>query len=346
MRDLLTIIEEWRQKGDRIALATVVKVWGSAPRPLGAQMVVSSRGGIAGSVSGGCVEGAVFEEAQGVLETGQPKLVSFGVSQDTAWSVGLACGGTIDVWIEPLEESFYKTIRDCILADQGIARSTVVDGDIAGRWSLFAPSRPVDKGDRPADDAVLASSAEEALIKQRPARLSVPLNGQSQDVFVEVYLPRRKLIVVGAVHAAIPLVRFAKELGFRTYVVDPRTVFASPERFSHADEVLTDWPDESLEKIGLQESSYVVLLSHDLKLDIPALKVALPSSARYIGALGSKKTHARRCEKLREDGFSENEIAGVHNPVGLNLGGRKAEEMALSILAEIVAVSHGRDLRR
>jgi xanthine dehydrogenase accessory factor len=233
-------------------------------------------------------------------------------------------------------------MKDALESERSVSRAVVLaPEEKVGEW-LVATG----EGTWGGLDPVAASDAARCLATQKPARATIEAGGQPLDVFVQVHPPRHKLIIVGAVHVAVPLVRFARELGFRTYVVDPRTVFATEERFGHADEVLTDWPDEALRKIGLNEASYLALLSHDLKLDVSALKEALPSSARYIGALGSRKTHARRCEAMREEGFGEDALAGIHNPIGLDLGGRRAEEMAVSILAEMVAVRHGRDVRR
>ncbi len=196
----------------------------------------------------------------------------------------------------------------------------------------------------------LVARARELFVAFRSERFELEaggetLAGEPLDVFLEIHAPRPKLVIVGAVHVAIPLVTFAKTLGFRTHVVDPRSAFATPERFAHADELLTLWPDEALERIGLNETTYLALLSHDLKLDVPALEIALPSPARYIGALGSKKTHQKRLKALTETGVSPELQARIHNPIGFDLGGRRAEEMAVAILAEIVAVSHGRGVK-
>ena len=179
----------------------------------------------------------------------------------------------------------------------------------------------------------------------RSQRRTLPTGDVEVDVFFEIHPPRPKLVIVGAVHVAAALVTFARELGFKTIVVDPRTAFATPERFAHADELRTDWPDEALVKTGINENTYLALLSHDLKLDVPALKVALPSAARYIGALGSKKTHAKRLAALAEAGVVGAAVERIHNPIGLDLGGRRAEEIAMAILAEMIAVQHGKSPR-
>jgi len=248
-----------------------------------------------------------------------------------------------------MKAEIYPPLRRSLEEDRLVALATVVGGpeELLGNQLLIWGDGTT-RGELGAAElaAAVRERAAEAFRSFASERFDVAVRGATADVFLEIHPPRRKLVVVGAVHVAIPLVGFAKELGFRTCVVDPRTAFATPERFAHADELLTLWPDEALAKIGLDESTYLALLSHDLKLDVPAILAALPSPTRYIGALGSKKTHARRLAALREEGATDDDLATIHNPIGYDLGGRRAEEMALAILAEIVAVSHGRDLRR
>ena len=240
----------------------------------------------------------------------------------------------------------YDHLRRALDEERLVALASVVAGPESqlGRQLLIWPDGTTE-GDLQDLAGPLTAKARELFMAFRSERFELELDGEPLDVFIEVHPPRAKLVVVGAVHAAIPLVHFAKALGFRTYVVDPRTAFATPERFAHADELVTEWPEEALARIGLNESTYIALLSHDLKLDVPALKVALPSAARYIGALGSKKTHEKRLRALAEDGVPTELCERIHNPIGLDLGGRRAEEMALSILAEIVAVSHGKGVK-
>lgn len=250
----------------------------------------------------------------------------------------------------------YQKLRDALDKERLVALASVVGGPRAylGLQLLIWPDG-TSEGDLRESAKVLAQTvlvqkvlvqkARELFVTFRSERVEVESEGGMLDIFIEMHPPRAKLVIVGAVHVAIPLVHFAKALGFRTYVVDPRTAFATPERFAHADELVTDWPEEALGGIGLNESTYVALLSHDLKLDIPALRVALPSPARYIGALGSKKTHQKRCKTLTDEGVPAELLERMHNPIGLDLGGRRAEEMAISILGEIVAVSHGKGVK-
>ncbi len=349
MRDILPEIEDWRRDGKQVAVATIVSTWGSAPRPVGSKMAISDACDMAGSVSGGCVEGAVFEEAQGVIAGNRPRLVEYGVSDQEAWAVGLSCGGRIEVFIELLEmrSEIYGELKCCLDADRLVALATVIDGPGRGRQLLIAPAAddtPAIHGDLGASglERAVAERAGEQLVSFRSGRQSFATADVPAEVFIEVHPPRPKLIVVGAVHVASALVRFANTLGFRTIVVDPRTAFATPERFAHADQLRTDWPDEALRDLGIDKNTFVALLSHDLKLDLPALEVALPSRARYIGALGSKKTHGKRLAALAEKGFSEPATRRIHNPIGLDLGGRRAEEIAVAIIAEMIAVSYGK----
>ncbi len=358
MRSILPDVERWCAEGKRVAVAMVVKVYGSAPQPLGSKMAISSAGDMVGSVSGGCVEGAVFEVAQEVMRTGKPKLVSFGISDEFALNVGLACGGTIEVFIESWEcvgasgghgetvgrGAILESLKRYIEERQLVALATVVAGpeEHLGSKVLVHPDGTAE-GDlgSVALDAEVSKQARELLEEQRSARVTVPADQESVDVFVDVVAPPPKLIIVGAVHIAIPLVTFAKALGFRTIVVDARSVFATPERFAHADELILEWPAKALEEMKLDAASYVVVLSHDEKLDEPALMAALNSPARYIGALGARKTHAKRVTRLKAQGISDEQLRRIHAPIGLDIGAEGAEEIALAIMAEIVAVKHG-----
>ncbi len=353
MREVMPQIEAWLASGQRVAVATVVKVWGSAPRPLGSKMAISSSGEMVGSVSGGCVEGAIFEEAQSVLADGRAKLVGYGISNDQAWAIGLSCGGRIEVFIEALPRSergevgeIFAGLRRSLAEEKLVAVATIVAGPGLGRQLLLRPAvEPVGSLGGSKLDQQAVARATLAVGCLAAQRFSVDLEGESIDVFLEVHAPRAQLVIIGAVHVAVALVDYARVLGLRTVVIDPRTAFATAERFAGADRLITEWPQEALAEVSLNESTSVALLSHDLKLDLPALQIVLRRPVRYIGALGSKKTHAKRVAALREGGFSEAEIGRIHNPIGLNLGGRRAEEIALSVLAEVVAVSHGLDYR-
>lgn len=341
MRDVMDKIDAWLNEGQEVMVATVVKVWGSAPRPLGSHLAQSSSGGIAGSVSGGCVEGAVLEEGQTLLEEGGSKLLAFGVEDELAWNVGLSCGGQIEVFCEKLDPELYGEIRRGLREEKLAALATTLAGPHRGRHLLLREEGPLGGLGSPALDAAAARLFAEQKASFEARREVVPDAGEEHEIFLEVLPPRPELVVVGAVHVAIPLVAIANLLGFRTVVVDPRTAFATRDRFRHADDLLHEWPDEALRHVGIHRNSFVALLSHDPKLDVPAARVALAGKARYVGALGSKKTHEKRVAKLREAGVPEQQIARLHNPIGLDLGGRRAQEIAVAVIAEIVAVSHG-----
>jgi xanthine dehydrogenase accessory factor len=334
MRDILSDIERWRAEGRHVAVATVVQTWGSAPRQPGAKMALTAEGGITGSVSGGCVENAVFDAGKEILKTGKPRLLHFGVSDDTAWSVGLACGGTIDVFVEPLAAEFYEPVRDALRAGKALAIATVVGGtdNRLGRKLVLLEKDQVIGGPDPA----LASAARDALA----ARESRRVRTGEEDVFADVELPPPSLVVVGGVHIAIALVSLAKALGFRTVIVDPREAFGSADRFPHADEIVREWPDRAIGKIAVNSSTAVAVLTHDPKLDDPAITAALASPAFYVGALGSSRTQEKRRKRLLGAGVSEAALSRLYAPIGIDLGGRAPEEIALAIMAQVVAARH------
>lgn len=308
MREVLEELKQWTREGEDVALATVIETWGSSPRPLGSKMVVTRSGKMAGSVSNGCIEGAVFEEAQKVLKSGEPKIAAFGVADDVAFEVGLACGGHIEVFVQPLSRT-HRRLIDLLDHDQAATlRTNLVSGE--AEVSSGAPS-----------DSELAK--------------------RDGDVFVEPFRRPAHLVIIGAIHIAIPLHRLGKLMGYRVTVVDARAKFATRERFPDADDLVVGWPDEAMAKIPVDNSTYVVILTHDPKFDLPALRAVLKKPAGYIGAIGSRKTNQNRFDALRKEGFTEEELARVHGPIGLDLGSRGAEETALGILAEVTAVRFG-----
>jgi xanthine dehydrogenase accessory factor len=338
MHDVLENLEAWRQEGEQIAIATVVETWGSSPRPAGAKMTLTLGGLMAGSVSAGCVEGAVIQEGHEVLMQGAPRLLTYGVADEAAWDVGLTCGGTIKVWVEPFAafESVYDTLAACLRSRQPCVVIGPLEGppEVMGKKLLVGLEGPL-AGDLRLDgqqDRLIACALERLAGGQSGAfRL-----GEDTLLFADVYLPPPRLIVVGAVHIAECLVPMADLAGFDTIVIDPRGMFASPDRFPNAGELVRQWPHRVLADYGLDISTFLVLLTHDPKIDDPALKVALASGARYVGVLGSRRTHQQRVERLRADGLSEAQLARLHAPIGLPLGGRTPAEIAVSILAEIV----------
>jgi xanthine dehydrogenase accessory factor len=308
MREVLDELSQWTHEGEDIALATVVETWGSSPRPLGSKMLVTRSGKMAGSVSNGCIEGAVFEEAQKVLKSGTPKVAAFGVADDVAFEVGLACGGHIEVFIQPLG-AVHRQLIATLNRDQPVTLRTNL---VSGGAELVEGTPP-----------------------------GTELARRDGDVFIEPFRRPAHLVIIGAIHIAIPLHRLAKLMGYRVTVIDARAKFATKERFPEADELIVAWPDEALSAITIDNSTYVVILTHDPKFDLPALRSVLRKDAGYVGAIGSRKTNQNRFDALRREGFTEEQLSRVHGPIGLDLGGRGAEETALGILAEVTAVRFG-----
>jgi xanthine dehydrogenase accessory factor len=317
MRDVMTEVKAWLEQGDPVAVATVISTWGSAPRPAGSRMAISQSGKIAGSVSGGCLEGEVFEQAQAIL-TGKPaKLFHYGVSDDLAWTVGLSCGGEIDVLVEPLAQ-VHRDLMTALAAEHPVVLKTDV-GESPGARELLTPADP---------------EVPELLNRENPVR--------KDGAFLEPFPRPPELVIFGGSHVAIPLTRLANAIGFRVTVVDARSKFADKDRFPEAQRVIHAWPDEVLKDLPMDASTYVVVLTHDPKFDDPTITAALRGRPRYIGAIGSKKTHRDRVARLVKSGVDPHEIERVHAPIGLDLGAQTAEETALAILAQMVAVRHGK----
>lgn len=324
---VLTTAAAWRRAGRGVALATVVNTWGSSPRPVGSMLAVDERSHMIGSVSGGCVEGAVASEALAAIEDGKPRLLSFGVSDDQAWEVGLACGGEVRVLVERLNAD--QT------AGAGMHLGTVdqVAQALASKRSLALAIRLRDAAQRviePGPGTALAEAAAAAIRSDR----SQTLDWDGEEWFVQAFNPPLRLLIVGAVHIAQVLAPMARMLGYAVTVVDPRSAFATEARFPDTD-LLRQWPDKALSSLAPDARSAVVTLSHDPKLDDPGLVAALASEAFYIGALGSRRTHARRVERLQELGFDAERLARIRGPAGLDLGARSPAEIALSVLAQM-----------
>ena len=308
MREVLSELNEWIGDREDIAIATVIETWGSSPRPLGSKMLVTRSGKMAGSVSNGCIEGAVFEEAQKVLKSGTPKIAAFGVADDVAFEVGLACGGHIEVFVQPLGTVHRQLVGMLNRDEAATLRTNLTTGQ-----------------------AELLSGTPQG----------TELARRDEDLFVEPFRRPAHLVIIGAIHIAIPLHRLAKLMGYRVTVIDARAKFATKERFPEADELIVAWPDEAMSQIPIDSSTYIVVLTHDPKFDLPALRSVLKQEAGYVGAIGSRKTNQNRFDALRKEGFTEEQLGRVHGPIGLDLGGRGAEETALGILAEITAVRFG-----
>ncbi|MFP7673282.1 XdhC family protein [Marivita sp. S0852] len=304
----------WHRAGKGAVLATVIETWGSAPRRVGSQLAISGTGEIEGSVSGGCVEGAVVVEALEALEEGIARELEFGVSDQDAFAVGLACGGTIRVLVEPIGTIVPEALLAELVAHRAARRPVayVVDLDRNAR----------------------------SLTEQGHANaFRLDRSGFFEDsrTFVAIHNPPLRLIVVGAVHIAQALVPMARIAGYDPILIDPREAFGSDSRFP-GETILHDWPDEAIAQLGLDTRTALVLLTHDPKLDDPALKQALRASCFYIGALGSTRTHAKRVDRLTEAGFSADEIAKIHGPIGLNIGASGPAEIAVAILAQMTQV--------
>ena len=347
MREILSHLDRWQRRAEEIALATVVNMHGSAPRPAGARLCVTRSGEMAGSVSGGCVESDVFERALRVLDDGRPALVHYGAADESGFDVGLVCGGSIDVLIEPFAPTeAWQAVREAFERQRPAALCVGLAPDaLLGRKLAVLVDGACAGSVDPALDGPLAAEARRLLIEGGATVLDLPWRGEEGRVFVEAFPRRLRLFIVGATHTAVPLCRMARELGFCVTIVDPRSAFATEERFPEADELVRAWPDEAFDGTPLDATAYVVALTHDPKFDLPALARALRSEAAYIGALGSRATHERLKAQLRAQGFGEAELARIHTPVGLDIGGRTPEEIALSIAAEMVAVRRGRDGR-
>lgn len=339
MRDLMEQLDRWLEEGKEIALATVIQTWGSSPRGVGAKMAITAAGEIAGSVSGGCVESAVAEAGLQALESRQPRLLHFGVADEQAWEVGLACGGQIEVFVQPLDVAFYRMAQAALAQERTCAIATLLSGPpgASGKALIVRPDGGYE-GNLDSWPAQVAQRALQALQAGRSQRADI----QGAQVFCEVYLPPPTLVMVGGVHIAIALANLARTLGYRTIVIDPRGAFGSAERFPHADRLIQAWPDEALRQIELDADTALVMLTHDPKLDDPALSVALPSPAFYVGALGSQKTQKARQERLLREGVDPAQLRRLRGPVGLEIGAQTPEEIALAILAEVVAARRGR----
>ena len=315
MRELLPDIDRWRARGERFALATVVATRRSAPRPVGSKLAVSETGEMAGSVSGGCVENEVYGSAREVLAGAPPQLLSYGISDDLALSVGLPCGGEIDVFVNEPEAALLDELLPLVAEE----RDAVVLTDVeTGEQQLLRDGTELERG-------------RSGLVEREGRRL-----------FADVYGPPPRLLVFGAVDTAEALCRAARGIGWRTVVADPRAKFATPERVPSADEVVVAWPDEALERLAPDHATAVVVLTHDDRFDLPALSGALESPAFYVGALGSRRNQARRRELLLEAGVPEESVDRIAGPAGLDIGAETPSETALSILAEILAARAGR----
>ena len=341
MKELLPYLLDWTDKGHEFAVATVIQTWGSSPRPVGSTMLVSKDMEMAGSVSGGCVEGAVIREALPLIENGAAKRLAFGVADEDAWAVGLSCGGKIQVFTErflafdsrPEEQAAWDLLKNklennqpCVLISrledgQGFHQAVLPDGSTAGQ--------PLGEGLK-----------AEALRAYRE-RKSQHVEWEGSSYFLQVFPSRSQMLIIGAAHITADLIQLGHLYDFATIVIDPRGVFAHQSQFPQApDQLIDKYPAEVLNDFTLDAYTYAVVLSHDPKIDDNALHILLPSDIAYIGALGSKKTHAKRVKRLQEAGFSDEAIGRIHAPIGLDINAKTPKEIALAIMGEIIKVKN------
>ncbi len=328
MVDLLKDFEAWLDSENEFALATVIKTWRSAPRSEGAAMMVSANGTMIGSVSGGCVESTVIKEAQQLLKSGGSKRLSFGVSDEDAWSVGLSCGGQIDVWLEVVSDNeVWRQFIERIQSNEGcVLISGLEEKEVkALYWT----------------DGWLGDQVDENMLNTCQIAYSQHKTQISEGYFLNVFPAKSRLVIIGAAHVSLDLIRLAHVHHFETIVVDPRGIFTNDDRFNiKPDQMFKEWPAEVLPTLKLDSDTYVVVLTHDPKIDDQALQIVLGSDVAYVGALGSRKTHAKRTVRLKEAGLSEKQIDRIHGPVGVSINARQPAEIALSIMAQIIEVKN------
>jgi len=359
MKEVIGDIERWRRVGQRVAVARVVGVEGSGPRDAGATMVVNERGEVAGSVSGGCVEGAVVTEALDAIATNRARRCTFGYSDDEAFAVGLTCGGTVHLLVDPSLPSVYDELRDALAADRPVALATVVDvaEPVTPKSAVALGASMLVEADGGVHGSLGNSALDDVVRRDAAGALASGLSttrhygscGEARQedvaVFVEVFAPLPRLVIFGAVDFTAALTRVGKVLGYHVVVCDARPVFATRARFPTADEVVVDRPERYLAKIGdsLGPRDAICVLTHDPKFDVPAIVAAVTTDVGYLGAMGSRRTHADRVARLREAGVDDAGLSRVMAPIGLDIGARTPEETAVAICAEIIARRTGKD---
>jgi len=320
VRDVLETLERWAQAGTKVATATVVATERSAPREPGAVLAVDADGNVVGSVTGGCVEPAVYGEAREVLAGEGPRLKTYGIADEEAFEVGLPCGGTVHIFVDALDPALVVPLAEAVREERPIALEIRISGEGIGAKRLVGP-----EDDGPAAD--LLARAETGIVETPEGQL-----------FVSSFAPRPNMYVFGAVDHAAALATIGRFLGYRVTVCDARARFVTAERFPDVDELVVEWPDRFLQEAPVNERTAICILTHDHKFDVPALKVALDTPAGYIGAMGSRRTNADRAERLRAEGVTDEEMARIHAPIGLKIGSRSPQEVAVAIAAEIVQV--------
>jgi xanthine dehydrogenase accessory factor len=354
VRDILDPISKWWDAGETFGLATVVRTFSSAPREPGAAMAVAADGEVVGSVSGGCVEGAVYELAGEVRSGGQPVLQTYGITDDDAFAVGLTCGGIIDIFVQPASQESFPELGEvaaAVRADEPVAVAIVIagPGKVGARRIIWA------EPDARRSSGTLGSTGrlDQAVDDDARGMLAQGLTGVRKygpdgerrrdelSVFVQSFAPPPRMLVFGAIDFAAAVARAGKFLGYRVTVCDARPIFATRARFPDADEVVTEWPHRYLAGQSVDARTVICVLTHDPKFDVPLLEVALRTPAAYIGAMGSRRTHDDRLARLREAGLTEDQLARLRSPIGLDLGARTPEETAIAIAAELIQLRWG-----
>ncbi|MFA5919577.1 MAG: XdhC family protein, partial [Candidatus Nanopelagicaceae bacterium] len=345
MREIIDEIQPWFASGQSFALATVTKTWNSAPRPVGAAMAVSQSGQVIGSVSGGCVEGAVYESALEVLKTGQSRTVTYGVSDANGFAVGLTCGGTIELFIQIVSQKdfpHFNLIVDAIKEQRPIAIATLISGPgTPGVHIVFDHEEVHGTLSVPGLDYCVVEDGRGLLSQGITRTIELGPAGERMmdevSIFIESFALAPRMILFGAMEFATAVCQMGKFLGYHVTVCDARVPFATKERFPEADLVVVDWPHRYLATLEIDERAIICVLTHDPKFDVPVLQIALRTNAGYVGAIGSRRTHADRLRRLREIGMTEAELARLRSPIGLDIGSRTPEEIAVSIAAEIIS---------
>jgi xanthine dehydrogenase accessory factor len=349
VRDVIEEVARLYESGATFGLATVVRTWKSAPRPAGAAMAVGADGEAVGSVSGGCVEGAVYELAQEVVASGRPVLQRYGVTDDDAFAVGLTCGGILDVFVEPVSAATWPDLGQVVASVRSrepVAVATVVDGPgrLGAKLAVW-PDRAAGSLGSPRLDHAVTDDVRGLLVAGRTGFAHYGADGERRGdelaIFVQSYAPPPRMLVFGAIDFAAAVARIGRFLGFYVTVCDARPVFATTKRFPEADEVIVQWPHEYLAGTTVDERTVICVLTHDPKFDVPLLEAALRTPAAYVGAMGSRRTHQDRLARLREAGLTEAELSRLASPIGLDIGARTPEETAVSIAAEIVSAHWG-----
>lgn len=352
MREIIATIQQWREAGKKMALATIIKTEGSSPQPLGSKMIISDKGEMMGSISGGCVESSVVEQAQVCLRDHKTRIQHYGIDNSNPWTVGLACGGQIDIFIEPLLDprlpngfslELTKACSCLLKKDLPFFLCLAVSPPMQGERAILQGNQVISGGmNKQWFTRLCAFHPFIDITMDHPRMIEMGFEeNTSIKVFVEPILPQPRMIIIGAVHIAVSLTMFAKALDFKTIIIDPRRAFLTRDRFPLANELVNRWPQDILPTMKITPRDCVIILSHDEKIDLPALKEAITSSAGYIGLLGSKKTKDERLQALIEQGVAPIKLQMVHAPIGMNIGAVKPQEIAVSIIAEIIASRKG-----